>query len=73
MLENLKPSDDQRLRCKVRATLNSLEPNDREHLERYLADDETWSAHQLSNALRKQEIFISTNVILRHRKGNCSC
>lgn len=73
MLENLKPSEDQRVRCKVRATLNSLEPADREHLERYIADVETWSAHQLSNALRKQEIYISTNVILRHRKGNCNC
>lgn len=73
MLEGLQPTSDNRNTCKVRTILGLLEEADAKLLRGYLADEATWSSHQLSNALKKREVHVSTNVIIRHRKGNCSC
>lgn len=73
MLEGMTPSSDLRMNCKIRTILERLDASDAELLRGYLADEGTWSSHQLSNALKKRDVLVSTNVIIRHRKGNCSC
>ena len=59
--------------CKVRATLQRLEPKDAEILEQALADHLNWPARTLSHALNQRKVTISDVSIGRHRKGQCSC
>jgi len=58
--------------CKVRTVKDQLEDSDAELLESYVMDN-AWSTNALSGALKKRDVFLSPNTILKHRKGNCSC
>jgi len=59
--------------CKVRTTLERLEPKDAQILEQALADSHQWPARTLQNALSERGIIVSDISIGRHRKGQCSC
>jgi hypothetical protein len=69
----MTPATDARARCKVKTILDRLEDDDRKLLEGFMEDHELWSSHALSNALKQRDVNVSTNVLIRHRKGNCSC
>lgn len=58
--------------CKVRTVKDQLEESDAELLESYVQDPE-WSTNALAGALKKRDVHLSANTILKHRKGNCSC
>jgi hypothetical protein len=72
MLENLTPLDKARS-CKVRTVMEQLEPDDRLHLQTFLADTDTWSSNGLSKALNTRGIFVSANTIHKHRQKACAC
>jgi len=59
--------------CLVRKTLTDLEPKDRELLQQFLNDTDSWPAIQLSRALATKNIALSDKVIARHRLKGCSC
>lgn len=71
MLENLEPSSNLRS-CKVRTTIESLEPKDREILEKALIDDR-WTPHSLSTALAQRGIALADKLIRKHQVERCSC
>lgn len=58
--------------CKVRNTLQSLEPDDRAILEAALANP-AWKAAPLADALLSRGIALDGKLITRHRQGLCSC
>lgn len=72
MLENLAPLDKARS-CKVRTVMEQLEPDDRERLQAFLSDTETWSSNGLSKALNTRGILVSANTIHKHRQKACAC
>jgi hypothetical protein len=71
MLENLEPIPKPR-NCKVRTILQSLEPKDREILQKALTDPR-WSAHALSVALGHRGLDLAGKLIGVHRKRKCTC
>ena len=72
LLSGMTPPNKQ-TSCKVRSTLQQLEPADAKILEQALADQMTWPAKTLQIALRDRNVIISDISIGRHRKGQCSC
>ena len=72
MLENLKPQSREHS-CKVRTVLMQLDTADRDALQGYLDDYDTWTANGLSKALRTRDVEISANTIQKHRNNACSC
>lgn len=72
MLENLQPQTREHS-CKVRTVLMQLETADRDALQGYLDDYDTWTANGLSKALRSRNVYISANTIQKHRNEACSC
>lgn len=58
--------------CKVRSTLASLEPADKEILSAALANP-AWKAQTLSDALLNRGIALDGKLITRHRQELCSC
>jgi hypothetical protein len=71
MLENLEPSFNLRS-CKVRTTIESLEPKDRAILENAL-NDSRWTPHSLSTALAQRGIALADKLIRKHQVERCSC
>jgi hypothetical protein len=71
MLENLEPVAIPRT-CKVRTTIESLEPKDRAILENALSDSR-WTPHSLSTALAQRGIALADKLIRKHQVERCSC
>ena len=59
-------------KCKVRATLESLEPDDKAILAAALTNP-AWKPAPLADALLSRGISLDRQVITRHRQGLCSC
>jgi len=58
--------------CKVRTTLNELDPDDRKLLQQAL-DNPAWKSNPLSDALLARGIALDGKLIGRHRSKLCSC
>jgi hypothetical protein len=71
MLENLKPAV-KLLPCRVRATLEALDPKDKVILESAMADP-AWTPHSLSIALFERGLSLSDKSIKKHQIQQCSC
>ena len=59
--------------CKVNATLNSLQGEDRDVFSMALEDTFNVSSLKLSDALADIGVVLSPSTILRHRNGSCPC
>lgn len=59
--------------CKVTATLNSLQGEDRDVFSMALEDTYNVSSIKLSDALADIGVVLSPTTIQRHRNGSCSC
>lgn len=73
MLQGMKPKPAGSMRCKIATIFEQLDSEDRELLDQFLADEETWSSNGLANGLRERGVFVSVHTILKHRKGLCAC
>jgi transposase len=71
MLEGLTPPKKIRP-CKVRETIESLEPKDQEILKSAIADP-AWQTLTLANSLKERGVSISESPLRSHRAGRCSC
>jgi hypothetical protein len=71
MLENLKPPLKV-LPCRVRTTLEGLDPKDATILESAITDP-AWTPHSLSIALSQRGLSISDRSIKKHQIQQCSC
>jgi hypothetical protein len=71
MLENLEPPVKV-LPCRVRATLEGLDPKDARILESAIADP-AWTPYSLSVALSQRGLSISDRTIKKHQIQQCSC
>ena len=72
MLEGLEPPE-KAFRCKVATVLNDLEPDDTRIFAQALADEGTWPAWTLSQALKGRGIPLGDGPIRNHRRGSCRC
>ena len=63
----------QRPVCKVTATLDSLQGEDRDVFSMALEDAFNVSSIRLSDALADIGVVLSPSTILRHRNGSCPC
>lgn len=72
MLENLAPRT-RTAPCKVTDTRASLDPEDQKLFDAYLADCQSWTAGELSLALRSQNILLSADTIRRYRTRHGLC
>ena len=63
----------QRPVCKVTATLNSLQGEDRDVFIMALEDAQNVSSVKLSDSLADIGVVLSPATIQRHRNGSCSC
>jgi transposase len=71
MLEGLTPPKKARP-CKVRETIEALEPKDQEILKAAITDP-AWQTLTLANSLKERGISISESPLRNHRAGRCSC
>jgi hypothetical protein len=71
MLENLEPPV-KLLPCRVRATIEGLDPKDGAILESAISDPK-WTPHSLSNALFQRGLSLSDKSIKKHLIQQCSC
>ena len=71
MLEGLKRPETIRP-CKMRNILESLEEADQKILKDALADP-NWKSHTLAIEMTKLGIQVSSNSVMKHRAGSCSC
>lgn len=72
MLEDLTPK--KRVQpCRVAEKAKDLSDKDRELLEGYLADTDTFSDWQLSQALKARGFGVEPRSIGRHRTKACPC
>lgn len=60
--------------CRIAVVLESLDPSDREVLEKALAAPLSEVRHtRIEEVLAGEDIKVTQNVIGRHRRGVCSC
>jgi hypothetical protein len=71
MLENLEPPVKV-LPCRVRTTLEGLDPKDAKILDSAIANP-AWTPHSLSIALSQRGLSISDRSIKKHQIQQCSC
>lgn len=71
LLDDLQPGQKV-LSCKVRKTIESLEPSDAEILAKAIIDP-AWKTLALANALNAKGVPVGENAIRRHRSKACSC
>lgn len=71
MLENLEPKV-KILPCRVRTTIQALDPKDATILESAIVDPK-WTPHNLSLALFERGLSLSDKSIKKHRIQQCSC
>lgn len=72
MLEDLTPI--KRVQpCVVAEKAKDLSDKDRELLDGYLADTETFTDYGLSKALKERGFIVEPRSINRHRKKGCPC
>lgn len=73
MLEGLKPPPNRAYYCRVSQVLADLDQTDSEILTQAIADDHSWPAKTLANALRERGVSLADTTISRHRKKICAC
>lgn len=60
--------------CRVRSLLLEMDPKDRSDVEGVLALPPEAAPHlAIQRALKRRGLSVSTSVISRHRRGECSC
>jgi hypothetical protein len=72
MLEGLEPPAKSYF-CKVGTLLVSLDAADAQILSNALADESTWPAWTLSQALKAKGAPLGDGPIRNHRRGSCRC
>lgn len=72
MLEKLTPPD-RSPPCKISRIREGLDMEDRQLLGAFLKDCDSWTARELSVALRRQGIEVSTDTIRRYRQRHGLC
>lgn len=72
MLEDLTPT--KRIQpCVVAERAKDLSDKDRELLDTYLADTDTFTDYALAKALKERGFSVEARSINRHRKKGCPC
>jgi len=72
MLEGLEPPK-KTYSCKVGSVLSELDIDDTQIMLKALADEDTWPAWTLSQALKSRGIQVGDTPIRNHRRGSCRC
>ena len=72
MLEGLEPPKKSYY-CKVGSVLAGLDVEDTQIFLKALADETTWPAWSLSQALKAKGVQLSDGPIRNHRRGSCRC
>ena len=72
MLEGLEPPKKSYY-CKVGSVLAGLDVEDTQIFLKALADETTWPAWTLSQALKAKGVQLSDGPIRNHRRGSCRC
>jgi len=73
MLEGLKPPPNRAYYCRVSQVLADLDQADAEILTQAVADEQSWPAKTLANALRERGVSLADTTISKHRKKLCAC
>ena len=72
MLEGLEPPKKSYY-CKVGSVLAGLDVEDTQIFLKALADETTWPAWTLSQALKAKGVPLGDSPIRNHRRGSCRC